>query len=175
MDRTLEQLEREIRAGLAGLSAGQTQLRPVKSPAKWSIQQVMEHLLLTYASSCGVVEERVGKGSPTRASPSLVQRVGQWAVLECGYFPMGRKSPAMVAPPDEVEAAAGEVLAGRAEELLRRFDGVTAAAEALFGRRRAISHAVLGPLSARQWRRFQLAHGRHHLRQIAAIRAGHGV
>jgi hypothetical protein len=34
---------------------------------------------------------------------------------------------------------------------------------------------VLGPLSAQQWRRFHQVHGQHHLRQIHAIRAEHGV
>jgi hypothetical protein len=29
---------------------------------------------------------------------------------------------------------------------------------------------VLGPLSVDQWRRFQLIHGEHHLRQIISIR-----
>jgi hypothetical protein len=30
---------------------------------------------------------------------------------------------------------------------------------------------VLGPLSMQQWRKFHLIHGRHHLKQIARIRA----
>ncbi len=47
-----------------------------------------------------------------------------------------------------------------------------AIAEQLFGsRRRSVRHMILGPLSLAQWRRFHLVHGRHHIRQIAAIRA----
>jgi hypothetical protein len=33
----------------------------------------------------------------------------------------------------------------------------------------------LGPLGAGQWRRFHLSHGRHHIRQILAIRRAHGI
>jgi hypothetical protein len=31
---------------------------------------------------------------------------------------------------------------------------------------RILDHPVLGPLTAKQWRRFHLAHGQHHARQI---------
>ncbi|WP_263384255.1 DinB family protein [Granulicella arctica] len=175
MHPILDKLQNEIRDSLSGLSAEQTQLRPLTDPAKWSIQQVMEHLLLTYRSSCAVVEGRVAKGTPTKASPDMRQRVAQFAVFQCGYFPTGRRAPAMVTPPDAGEAVAGEVLAVRAAELLERFDRLTAEMEGLFGRKRAISHGVLGPLGAQQWRRFQLMHGQHHLRQVCAIRAAHGL
>jgi hypothetical protein len=32
---------------------------------------------------------------------------------------------------------------------------------------------ILGPLTIRQWRKFHLIHGRHHIKQIRAIRAAH--
>jgi hypothetical protein len=47
-------------------------------------------------------------------------------------------------------------------------------AEQLFGtHRRSVRHMLLGPMSLAQWRRFHLVHGRHHIRQIAAIRTEH--
>jgi hypothetical protein len=48
-------------------------------------------------------------------------------------------------------------------------------AESLFGKRRATTHPILGPLSIAEWRRFHLSHGHHHVKQIWAIRREHGV
>jgi hypothetical protein len=62
-------------------------------------------------------------------------------------------------------------LISQAETAIRSLDRKIAAAEKMFGPHcRAINHMVLGPLSAMQWRRFHLVHGRHHIKQIQAIR-----
>ena len=46
-------------------------------------------------------------------------------------------------------------------------DEVIAQCEQRYGSRtRVLDHPVLGPLTARQWRKFHLAHGRHHVKQI---------
>ena len=175
MHPVLEQLRSEIGDGLNGLDAVQSQSRPAREPGKWSIQQVMEHLILTYGSSCDVVDGRVSKRTPTRASPTLMQRAGQFALLQCGYFPRGRTAPPMVTPPAKSEPLSGDALAAKGDDLLMRFDELAAEAERLFGEKRSISHGVLGPLSAAQWRQFHLLHGQHHLRQIRAIRSAHGL
>lgn len=175
MQALLEQLEGEIADSLHGLDAVQTQLRPADDPARWSIQQVTEHLLLTYVSTASLFEARIAKGTPTRTQPTLLQRSSQWAVCRFGYFPQGRKSPAAVAPPDSAAPASGEMLAVRAHDALIRLDTLTQTTEKLFGARRSAAHHVLGPLNSQQWLRFHLVHGQHHLRQILAIRAAHGV
>lgn len=174
MHEALVQLQREIGESLSGLDAAQTQLRPAKDSSKWSIQQVVEHLLLTYRSSCSVFETRIAKGTPTRAQPSMEQRAGQFLVLKAGYMPKGRKAPAGVVPPAFPVVLRGAALTEQTAALLAQFDGLAAEAEGLFGHRRSISHQVLGPLSVAQWRRFQLIHGQHHLKQIRAIRSASG-
>ena len=46
-------------------------------------------------------------------------------------------------------------------------DEVIAQCEQRYGSRiKILDHPVLGPLTARQWRKFHLAHGRHHVKQI---------
>ena len=172
MHAAILQLQREIGDSLSGLDAAQMQLRPLADRTKWSIQQIVEHLLLTYTSTCSVFETRIAKGSPTRAQPSMEQRAGQFLVLNAGHFPKGREAPAGVVPPASSGIVCGAELAGEVTVMLLRFDRIAEEAERLFGRRRAISHQVLGPLSVAQWRRFQLVHGRHHLKQIRAILAG---
>lgn len=176
MNPTLHQLQREITGSLHSLDAAQTQLRPPSRPNKWSIQQIIEHLLLTYSSTETAINARLAKRTPTRARPTLTHRVRQFVVTRCGYFPTGREAPEMVTPQPTTHTLSGEDLTQAAAEHLACLDLLFTEAETLFGpASRCASHAALGPLSIDQWRKFQLIHGEHHLKQIAAIRQAHHV
>jgi hypothetical protein len=174
MNTTLQELQREIAHSLQSLDATQTQLRP--RPDKWSIQQIIEHLLLTYSSTETAINARLTKRTPTRARPTLAHRVFQFAVTRCGYFLTGREAPEMVTPQPTTHTLSGEDLARATAEHLVRLDLLFTEAETLFGpASQCASHTVLGPLNIDQWRKFQLVHGEHHLKQIAAIRKAHNV
>jgi hypothetical protein len=179
MNPILHQLRREIAFSVDGLDVSQTQLRPPARPNSaetWSIQQIIEHLLLTYSETETALDARLAKHAPTRAKPNLLQRVSQYTVLRLGYFPPGRKAPPRVTPPAVSTPRSGDELAQAAAEHLTRLDSRCAEAHELFGpTSRCASHMVLGPLSVDQWRKFQLVHGEHHLKQIVAIRKTHGV
>jgi hypothetical protein len=176
MNSTLHQLQREIADSLHRLDATQTQLQPPSRPNKWSIQQIIEHLLLTYSSTETAINARLAKRTPTRATPTLTHRVFQFAVTRCGYFPTGREAPPIVTPQPTTHPLSGEDLANATAEHLTHLDLLFTEAETLFGpASQCASHAVLGPLNIDQWRKFQLVHGEHHLRQIAAIRKAHNV
>jgi hypothetical protein len=167
-------LAEELASTVCGLTAYQTQTAPRDHPDRWTIQQVVEHLLQTYRGSIPTIQARIDKGYGTRAFPSLRQRIGQLGVLTFGYFPSGREAPASVCPPPVLTVRCGDELAAQIAAELVRLDAVTREGETVFGARRAVSHFVLGPLSMRQWRRFHLVHGRHHVKQISAIRLDHG-
>ncbi len=174
MHRDLEELRNELATALGGLDTRHTQLRPA-GIGKWSIQQIAGHLLLTYGATGAALAARLTKGAVTKAKPTVAQRVSQFAVCRIGYFPRGRQAPEPVTAPAGAKALPGETLAEQAAHALAEMDQRLSDCERLFGAgRRAISHMVLGPLSVRQWRRFHLVHGRHHIRQIAAIRKAHG-
>ena len=50
-------------------------------------------------------------------------------------------------------------------------DNAIAQCEERYGSRiKILDHPVLGPLTARQWRKFHLAHGRHHVKQISKMK-----
>jgi hypothetical protein len=50
-------------------------------------------------------------------------------------------------------------------------DELIAKWEARHGKQtRLLDHPVLGPLTARQWRKFHWVHGRHHVKQILRLR-----
>jgi hypothetical protein len=171
MSPELAGLEVRMNAALRALDAEQAQSVPLRRPDAWSIQQIVEHLRLTYESTCATFEVRILKGTPTRAKPTLAQRAGQVAVLRLGYFPSGRQAPERVCPAVRLEPQSGWELAERFCDDLARMDDWIARAERLFGEQQAVSHTVLGPLSAREWRAFHRVHGVHHLKQIEAILA----
>jgi hypothetical protein len=174
MNAAFCQLQREIASALRGLDGAQTQLCPTSTPGKWSIQQIIEHLLLTYSGTETAINARLAKGTPTRAQSTLRQSIFQYAVTRCGYFPTGREAPPMVTPQPTTHSVSGEDLSHATAEHLARLDLILNEAETLFGpSNQFASHAILGPLNVDQWRMFQLVHGRHHLKQIAAIRKAH--
>ena len=176
MNSTLHRLQREIAFSLHGLDSSQTQLQPPSRPQKWTIQQIMEHLLLSYSGTELALNARLAKQAPTRAKPSIPQYLGQYTVLRIGYFPHGRKAPPMVTPAPTAHALCGEELATAAAEHLAHLDLLCSEAEELFGATcKFASHNVLGPLNVDQWRKFQLIHGEHHLKQILAIRRAHSL
>jgi hypothetical protein len=175
MNALFEQLEQTLSPVLAGLDDGQTQLRPTAHPDKWTIQQIVEHLLLTYNSTRHVMEARIAKGKPTKGHPSIPQRVAQFCVTRLNYFPEGRRAPAFVDPPPSAQPLSGQQLIHSVHQQLSTLDPVFDQAEAAFGPQRVVTHHILGPLSIQQWRRFHLIHSRHHAKQIATIRRQHGL
>src|SRR5580693_5171722 len=98
MHEDLRRLETEVTKALFGLNITQTQATPLAHPEKWSIQQIVEHLLNTYRGSIPAIQARVEKGSGTRAKPTMRQRAGQFLIITLGQFPKGRIAPAAVSP-----------------------------------------------------------------------------
>ena len=177
MDPTLLQLQSEMAHSLRGLDAAQTQLRPPSRVRdKWSIQQIVEHLLLSYAGTGRALEARIAKRTPTRTKPKLLQSFAQYTILRLGYYPTGRKAPSLVVPAPSSPPLSGAALTRAASEHLTSLDQHCIEAATLFGdNERCATHIILGPLSVQQWRKFQLVHSEHHLKQIAAIRKVHRI
>jgi hypothetical protein len=174
MPNDLKLLQAELERSLAGLNDQQTQLRPQLDSRRWHIQQIVGHLLLTYALTVTAMDTQIAKATRTRAPLSLEQRLWQFAVLRLGWLPRRRKAPAITTPDPAPLPADGAALRAALGSAIAAMDDRIAAAAQLFGsHRRAVRHMILGPLSLAQWRRFHLVHGRHHIRQIAAIRSEH--
>lgn len=168
MNATLQSLEKKLAEAVGGLDSARMQAR---LPRKWSIQQVVEHLILSYSATEAVLTSRISKGRPTQARRSLAQHCGQIYVIRLGYFPRGVSAPDEVTPSDDSPPLPGEQLASIAAEHLVRMDALLDRTSDLFGdRERSVSHVILGPLSPPQWRKFHLVHGLHHIKQIQATR-----
>jgi hypothetical protein len=163
----LNQTRDSLAAPLAGCSAEQVACHPAGDPARWSAQQIVEHLCATWRSTIGGLEDRLQKGRPLRTRPTFKQRCRQLAVCELGFLPRRRQAPPAVRPKDAPEVP----LTGN--ELIARFSATLAAMDDVLNRIEAkakgapvLTHFLLGPLSVRQWRRFHRAHARHHAAQM---------
>jgi len=176
MQTELRCLRVELERAIAGLDQCQMQLRPAGLLESWTIQQIVEHLRLTYAATLAAMDARIAKGTPTKAKVSLQLRAAQWMVLRFGYFPRGRKAPAAVTAEVGMLPVSGAEMMMRLDAELTQVESSMAQVEALFGAEaRAVNHRLLGPMCSRDWQRFHLTHGRHHLKQVAAIRRKYGI
>lgn len=164
---------RRIGAAIEGAIAGLTREQMAWHPAgKWSAAEILEHLAATYGSTARLMQKLAAKGTTRAGKPTLRQKFFAWAVTGAGYFPSGRQAPEFTRPaglgPDEA--------AQTIRRNLTEMDAAFAIAEERFGKRVVVAdHPVLGSLKLGQWRRFHWVHTRHHMRQIARLRAQQGL
>jgi DinB superfamily len=160
MDLYLERLRQAITSATSGIGSEDLTRR---LEGKWSVAEILEHLYMTYTGTQKAFERCLKAGKPLATVPTFKQRVAAAAVTEFGYFPTGRKSPDQVYPRG---MSAEKVMADIGPQIAA-MDKVIAQCEERYGSRiKLLDHPVLGPLTARQWRKFHLIHGRHHVRQI---------
>lgn len=168
MNAILQRLHKNLADTIGELDPAEMQTRVAD---RWSIQQIVEHLILTYSATETVLVNRLTKGRATGARPTMAQRLGQIYVMQLGFFPSGRSAPAQVTPSSDLPSLSGTQLVGRAADHLQQMDLLLDRTSDLFGeQKKSVSHIVLGPLSPQQWRKFHLVHGLHHVRQVQKIK-----
>ena len=162
MSPELELIRRETEIATHGLTPDAWLRAP---QGKWNSLQILEHLVLTYTATTKGLLRTMEAGEPQRGKPNLGQRMKCLYVLGFGRFPEGVEAPQHTVP-----------LKGLGDDPLRQFNNALVAMDATLsdaekrfgGRTRLLNHPVLGPLTARAWRRFHQVHGRHHLKQVVA-------
>lgn len=160
MDSYLERLQRAVAAAKQGIC---DEDRKPRSDGKWSAAEVLEHLYLTYTGTSKAFDRCLQAGKPLASASTLKHRLAAFLVTECGYFPEGRKSPERACPKG---ISAEKVVADICPQIAA-MDKIIAQCEERFGSRKTVlDHPVLGPLTAKQWRKFHWVHGRHHIKQI---------
>jgi hypothetical protein len=164
MDAYLERLRAAITSAILGMTAEDLVRHP---DGKWSTAEVLEHLYLTYTGTVKGFERCLQAGKPLARTPIVKDRMRAFVVTGLGHLPEGRKAPDRTRPrgmaADEVTREIGPSISA--------MDELIAQCEARFGKRtRVLDHPILGPLTARQWRKFHWVHGRHHLKQIQKLR-----
>lgn len=164
MDSALRKLERVLGEAIAGMSLEDLRRHP---QAKWSAEEILDHLNLTYRGTIKNFERTLARGTPTATVDRRTKRWLRLLITRLGVFPPGRAATERVlprgTPAEQLKQELFQNLA-RMEELIgeseRRFGGGCPLAD----------HPMLGPLTGREWRNFHLAHGKLHARQITRLK-----
>jgi uncharacterized protein DUF1569 len=164
MDSGLEKMKENLKLAVEGMSSEQLSWH---LPGKWCAAEVLEHLYLTYTGTITGFERVLRKGKPLATRASMAQRALTFVVVGLGHMPAGRKAPTIVQPRGlPVEKVRNEI-----GEKIVAMDAIIAQCEVRFGRRvKLLDHPILGPLTATQFRKLHLVHGRHHLKQLLHLR-----
>jgi Protein of unknown function (DUF1569) len=171
VDASFQKMSDAYAAKLAGMSREMCQMHPQGDASVWSLQDVVEHLVLTYRGSVAPMEKYLQRGLPTVRKADWKQLAARTVVVGLGRFPRGTPAPEFVCPGrSRFAAMEGVELGVLLNEELNRLDSQLLACERAFGARSFAPHFRLGPLSAKQWRKFHLVHGWHHLAQLERIK-----
>lgn len=162
----LDEIRELLSAPLAGCSAEQLARHPADDPARWSAQQVVEHLIATWRATSAGIEDRLKKGRPLKTRPTLRQRALQLLICDIGYFPKGRSAPPLVQPAPEQPPVTGDELIARLTATLAAMDSMLNRIEPEARGAPVLNQGLLGPLNVERWRRFHRIHARHHVAQI---------
>jgi hypothetical protein len=103
------------------------------------------------------------KGETLATSATLKHRLGTLLVVNVGYMPKGRQAPKRAVPQG---MAPGEVRSMVFEEIEKMESGLADCQRRFGPGTKLMDHPFLGPLTANEWRKFHLVHGRHHAAQI---------
>ena len=164
MRTSLADLRNEITSAINGMSTEELGLH---TEGKWSAAEILEHLNLTYLGTIKGLGRCLQSGQASATGSRLKNFAKRFGLIGLGYFPPGRKSPERVRPRgNPVEQVRAQVL-----ENLMELEKVIANCEAKFGKGKAVAdHPIMGPLTAPEWRKFHVVHGKHHVKQIVRLR-----
>src|SRR5277367_1457013 len=125
MHHAFDSVQNSYAEALGGLGVAEAQIHPGGDPNQWNAQEVIEHLIMTYRSTAGVLEERLQKGRPTQA-PITPEQEARWrATIQQGRFPEGGKAPERVRPGQlDLAAQPGPELAELFQREIARVDGL---------------------------------------------------
>jgi len=163
MDSHLKCLQEEIAAVTRGITTEELTRR---QPGKWSVCELLEHLYLSYTGTVKGFTRCLEARKPLGTRPTRGQSFRTFVVTGLGYFPTGREAPKVARP----KGMAAEKILGDMDAQIALMGELISQCEAEYGRRvKLLDHPILGPLTARQWRKLHLLHGRHHLKQIQSL------
>jgi DinB family protein len=153
-----------VESSIAGMSDDQMTWAP---EGKWSSANLLEHLSLGCMITTKGCKMVLRQGGPDLPKPTWHQRWLAFKVIDLGHFRRRVIAPKMVCPRGQSPEDAKSALLANLVELDRM---MWQCLEKFGSRVEILPHPYLGPLTIRQWRKFQLFHVRRHMRQIHRLR-----
>jgi hypothetical protein len=161
----LKKLQTELAQAIAGLTPEKLGWHP---PGKWCAAEIIEHLYLTYTGTTKGFSRVLAAAQPPTTPATWIQRRNVLVVLGLGYLPPGRQAPSFSRPRGlPLEKVMAEIV-----PKITEMDEMITRSEETHGRGKLLDHAILGPLTGAEWRKFHLIHGRHHIKQIRKLEKG---
>ncbi len=171
MHPVLRTAHAKLIAELDGIDTNAAQIHPDGKPHRWTIQQVVEHLVLSLRTGREELEKRLEKKRlPQRTRRTRLEWAMQLMVLSLGYMPTGVPAEDNTSPASTLPQATGRELGQRLEAELELMDATLDRCRAKFGMERMGRNFLLGPLRVDQLRRYHVLHMRHHAGQLRQIR-----
>jgi hypothetical protein len=165
MDSYLRAAWTEIEGATRGLGPDQL-ARAAALPGRWTIPQILEHLMLAFAGNTKAFEKALASGEARGRPAVLKQRIGRLLVVDLGYFPKAR-APEMTIPSGSVPP---EQIVEAVRLALDTLDGTLDRVAARFGDDALVAnHPYFGGMTVAQWRKFHWRHTVHHARQIRRL------
>jgi hypothetical protein len=171
MHVVLERVVGQIASEIEDLDADTAQLHPGGRTHKWTAQQVVEHLVLSYRLTSSGLERRLNKGRLARnQTRTYLQWSLQLMILSFGKLAQGVPALEETVPvPGAFEAMNGRQLSAFLRQEAEAMDTLLDSCRGKFGMERVAAHPWLGPLRVDQWRRFHVIHGLHHVAQLRSV------
>jgi hypothetical protein len=171
MHAVLERVVSQIATEVSGLDAETTQLHPKNLAYIWSVQEVIEHLVLGYRLTSETLETRLAK---RRLSSHRKRTYVEWSlqlmILSFGTMPQGVPALEGTMPtPGQFAVMNGRQIGDLMRQEIEAMDTLLDACRHTYGMERVATHPLLGPLRVDQWRRFHVVHGLHHLAQLRSV------
>jgi hypothetical protein len=167
----LEPLAKQV----TSLSLEEAQVIPTPGQERWSAQQVIEHLILTYKLTLDSVNRQLKSGKVPRNRRNLLEFLLRVQTIGMGYMPNG--VPAIHAVrPIHFTPQSGAELTERFLAAAAEMDSSLSAARKKFGIQACGEHPFYGVMRVDEWRRYHAVHAQHHASQLEnAIRNAQSV
>jgi len=143
----------------------EAQIHPLPGQDRWSAQQIIEHLILTYKLTSDSVDKQLKSGRVPKNKRNMLEFVLRVQTIALGHMPGG--VPAMRAVrPNQVTPEAGSAIAARFLQAAEEMDALLVAGRKKFGIQACGRHPFFGVMRIDEWRRYHAVHAHHHEAQL---------
>jgi hypothetical protein len=150
---------------IATVSAEEAQIPPLPGQGRWTAQQIIEHLILTYEMTSTAVRRQLKSGKVPRNRRNLLEFLLRVQTIGLGYMPDGVPSIRSVRP-GSYDPEPGLQIAERYMQTAEEMDALLVEARKKFGIQACGEHPLFGVMRVDEWRRYHAVHARHHLGQL---------
>jgi hypothetical protein len=150
---------------IAVVSAEEAQIPPLPGQGRWSAQQIIEHLILSYELTSTSVSRQLKTGRIPKNRRNLLEFMLRVQTIGFGYMPDGVPSIRAMRPVNP-DFQTGEVIAEHFLQAAEEMDGFLVEARRRFGIQACGEHPLFGVMRVDEWRRYHAVHAKHHSKQL---------